>query len=99
MRKPGEVVGVEENGWIKVAVGHRIERFWHHDAKRARQIFAITDGRVEVSNSGLLMAGPLEDGSYYNLCVAKKGATPCEPILKDQVAIAQSGENGLEIVT
>ena len=91
-RRQGKAVIVSEDGWIKVAIGNHVEQFWHHDVERARDILAVCGGRVEVSIKGLLMAGPQEDGSYYNICVAdaKKGATPCFSMTKTLRKIPQS---------
>jgi hypothetical protein len=84
----GSVVSVQDNGWIAVAVGSELLRFWNHDAARARRCFEESSGQVGLPGYGLLHAHHAH--GRYCISVSHDGPTPCAP-----PSTAGSGPTGL----
>jgi hypothetical protein len=72
--RTGEVVSVDDDGWITLAADGEVLRLWNHDPARARQCFKESVGRVGLPGRSLLHA-PTATGRYC-ICIAQE-ATRC----------------------
>lgn len=74
----GEVISVQDDGWISVDVDGRAMRIWNHAPAWVRRCFQESDGHVGLPGWNLLHA-PRRDGRRACICVSHDGPTPCAP--------------------
>jgi hypothetical protein len=73
----GQLVSIDEAGWISVAVEGKVERFWTHDPSRAREAFLGSGGKVGLPGYGTLYAEQKKGRRYLCVATEAEGATPC----------------------
>ena len=74
----GEVLSVDIDGWIVVAVAGELLRLWNHDPTWVRRCFEESGGRLGLPGWHLLHAASASGGRYC-ICVSDDGPTPCAP--------------------
>jgi hypothetical protein len=83
--RTGEVVKVDDDGWITLDADGEVLRFWSHDPARARQCFEESFGRVGLPGRSLLHA-PTAKGRYC-ICIAQN-ATRCASVSSADLSAA-----------